>query len=150
MTATGSLTDDKEKEIVEWWDSLDDKSKGTITDFKYTIGKPLRTFLQKKEIIPDDPGDYFNEEKADAKRLAGRAEYLKKEYDYWNMIGDEGLRYLTHEEVPNDDNKERVLTWWASLNDDIKDRIADSPLNRKLVTWIREQLETSKEVAPAA
>ncbi|MBO7132188.1 hypothetical protein J6V85_02955 [Candidatus Saccharibacteria bacterium] len=153
MTATGNMTEDREKAITEWWDSLEDKTKETITkDFKYKIGKPLRVFLQKKKLIPEDTGDYFREEEASAKRLEERAEYLKRDYNYWNAIGDEGLKYITGEETPNDDNKERILTWWNALDNDTRNRISNIslPLYRKLVTWIQKQQEASPEVPQAA
>ena len=118
------LTEEKTEAIGKWWDSLDEETRDGVTRNKEYIGRALFTFLQNNGVIAEDAKGFFggSEEDHIAK---DRVEYLKESYHYWNSIGGDGVGYLTGRIQPNEENADRIVRWWNSLDDAVKAKVKE-------------------------
>ena len=143
------LNEEKAQVIEKWWDALDDQAKATFLEDKkgYGVGLAFRTFLINKGLIPPDDGQYLNydllskpedERRTQEQRIKESMNRIEEDYRYWNSIGGEGIKYITGEEPFSDENAEKIMNWWNSLDDMTRGRISHNslPAYRKLMEKI--------------
>ena len=64
---------------------------------------------------------------------------MEREHDFWTSIGDFGMKLITDEEVPSEDNLDRVKEWWNNTSDVVRERISKDATYQRLADKLREQ-----------
>ncbi|MBQ6313631.1 hypothetical protein IJI29_02120 [Candidatus Saccharibacteria bacterium] len=137
------LNNEKTAAIEKWWESLDDQTKNGFSDMRYRIGLTLRTFLINKGVIPPDTGDYLSydlsKKPENASRIQENIDRLDRDYHFWNSIGEDGIKYITSKEEPNEENTERIMNWWTNLEPDTQAGIVNKTSCKRFVNWMLEK-----------
>lgn len=98
------------------------------------------------EILKDGADDSGNPNTSQDNSEGGKHEephtkneYFNREREFWNSIGDFGMKLITDEEIPSEDNADRVKEWWENTSDVVRERISKDAAYQRLANKLREQ-----------